>query len=248
LQAILTEFWNEDLPEAIDAQRLAADLKNSTSDFNDTLRAATSNSGQRLHIMGLDTLFRRQSLGFSAIKSLVSALSVFEHQSGNDSETLICGCNALVYAFLVGAKNFDFILPEHNDHSVSSFRCSLPAWTSTIEQLENFEREGMSMSDRALQQTYLNIRPVMTRPTARDERRSLCTLLMSGPSTPDEITQDLGLPYTLSERVLSPFIESGIVESTGSDEQYVITRANIPLVVYLVRETLGVDPLKMLRD
>lgn len=248
MQAILTKTWNEALDGALDATELFK--KNHVREvFDDWLASAMPESGGgTLTIRGLDALFRRRLNGFNSIKALVGAIATYESETRQRNVEVICGCNALVYGFLVGAKNFDFILPEVNDKSVSSFRQVLPFWKSTISQLEAFERDGDALSDTDLRTAYLKLRPIMTRPAARDEHRSLCALLMSGPSTLEEITKDFGLPYNLSKRVIAPFVSAGIVEKIENTERYVITETAMPLSLFLVRESLGVDPLTTLGD
>lgn len=252
MQAVLTESWNEPIAGAQSAASLCGQLQHNQSETIDTLIADSIDGQQTLSVMGLDDVFRRRQSGFSAIKKLVTTLILCENELQQHNISMRCGCNALVYAFLTGAKNFDFIIPESDDRTASTFRKILPVWKSTIQQLESFEREGKSLSDAELKETYLQIRPIMIRSSARDEHRVLTTLLMSGPSTLEDISRDLRLPYTLSERVAAPFISAGIVDkSTATDctsIRYGITRQFIPLVLFLARETLGVDPLSVLEN
>lgn len=179
---------------------------------------------------------------------LVAALAIYERESMEANVGLRCGCNALVYGFLVGAKNFDFVLPEADDRSVSSFRRELPLWQSTIRELETFEREGEALADTDLRNAYLHLRPIKMRASARDEQRCLCALLLGGPSTTEELKSDLGLSDDLLSRVITPFVSAGIVERMASTGSYVVSQGGLPLAIFLVRESIGVDPLSILGE
>lgn len=245
LQAILTKSWNETINGALDATMLFEQVHQEI-EFNAHLDTAVSKSDGALTIQGLDALFRQQSEGFNRVKVLVGVLADYEHDAMDANASLCCGCNALVYGFLVGAKNFDFVLPEADDKRSSSFRQELPLWQSTIRNLEAFEREGEALADTDLRNSYLRLRPIMMRSSARDEQRCLCNLLMSGPSTTAELKNDLGLSNNLLSRVIAPFVSAGVVERMASSEKYVISQRALPLALFLVRESIGVDPLSTL--
>ena len=244
MQAVLTKTWNETIDGALDATELSKLVE--TKDLVDYLDSELSKSDSTLTVMGLDALFRRRLTGSNSVKALVAALTEYERGFSDKNIELRCGCNVVVYSFLVGAKNFDFILPEVSDKRIGTFRQVQPSWQSIIRQLEAYERDGDPLSDTDLRDTYLRLRPIMMRISARDEHRCLCALLMSGPSTLEELKDDLGLPYNLSTRVIAPFVSAGIVVPSESLESFVICEQAIPLVLFLVRETLGVDPLSAL--
>ena len=80
------------------------------------------------------------------------------------------------------------------------------------------------------------------RASARDEWRAMALLVLSGPSTMAEISRELGLGYTLGPRVLKPFMDVGaVVEETSA---YRIDMDYLPIVLYFLRELLGLDILE----
>ena len=118
-----------------------------------------------------------------------------------------------------------------------------------LPALENFERLGNPFPEgfNIEKGEYLGLRGVLSRISARDERRSLATLLVSGPSTMEEISKDLNLNYTLGNRILGIFADIGIVNIQDNDK-YIISLDKLPLVVFFLREIMGLDYLEMLKE
>lgn len=104
---------------------------------------------------------------------------------------------------------------------------------------------------------YLKLREIVTRPSARDELRALYIFLYSGPSTDKQIADELGLNESLATRVVAALDTTGALEVSGIDEVtndddpdktqrvpiHRIHIQHIPIVVFLIRETLGCDLL-----
>ena len=59
------------------------------------------------------------------------------------------------------------------------------------------------------------------------------------------ISSDLGLNYSLSQRTISVFEPASIVEHRG-DGVYAIAALALPLVIFGLREVLGIDLLSSL--
>lgn len=187
-----------------------------------------------LHWRQLDGLagLRRNSTRFVDIRTLAE-------QATRERPLAI---NAFLYAFLCSAKNFDLLLKE----SVEAIASELAAIEGKMRALEAFEREARPLPTSGLLEIYLSARNWAARKTARDERRTLATLLFSGPSTAEQIARDLGINENLASRclcVLAPLAEEQDpgVFALHSDAD------TLAVVLQLLRSTLGLDPLRVLR-
>ncbi len=69
--------------------------------------------------------------------------------------------------------------------------------------------------------------------------------MVSGPSTIEEISIDLGLNYTLGQRTVGVFHDQAILER-NPDGSYVIAESALPMVVFVLRETFGLDLLEQI--
>jgi hypothetical protein len=244
MHAVLTVAWGEACPGAVPAAGLYAEAR--TPGGLDATRVARALRAlpPPPTVSGLDALFRRHGAGFEPVKRLVATLARLEAEGLGPVRSRV---NAITYAFLQGAKNFDLLLPE--DRGVPGpFRAALPGWRAQIAALEAFERDGDRPADPWLGDAYLRLRPILARGSARDERRSLAVLLIAGPSSLEEIERDLGLSYDLSQRVLAPLVAIDLVERSAADQRFAVTNRALPLVLFALRETLGIDPLAVLGD
>jgi hypothetical protein len=175
---------------------------------------------------------RRNTTGFDKVKELAVKASP-------DAPLKL---NAFLYAFLCPAKNFDLFLTE----DTGTIREGVSEIAEKMDLLSRFEREAKETVPEWLLSTYLALRNVVARRTARDERRILAALLFSGTSTAEEIAADLGISGNGVERVLrslEPVLRH-------PDEHRVALRAdtdNLAVVLQLLRSTLGVDPLAVLQ-
>jgi hypothetical protein len=70
-------------------------------------------------------------------------------------------------------------------------------------------------------------------------------LLVNGPSTSQEITRDLDLPYSLGARILPMLEEIKVLAHRGVGE-YAIRSDALPRVVFSLREAMGFDLLPIL--
>lgn len=191
-------------------------------------------------VHGLDELFRRHvDGGFGPLKRFVAALA--NEASPRD---ITCHIDAFAYAFIARAKNFDLLLPEGSPQ-VGGFRLGYERkWRDRIEELEDFERLGENPSSDTDRSHYVKLRPTVARRSARDERRALAVLLYSGPSTAVELRDELGLNESLALRVLAVLVGAGVVERR--DSAFALRTETLPVVLFSLRETMGVDPMAML--
>ncbi len=179
---------------------------------------------------------RRNEIGFAQIKQrLLSRNNSIPYQ-----------LNFFLYAFLCPAKNLDLFL------TVTLTTESLKKYDSIREKLnaiEKFERTGIVDSRQEnVTSKWLEIRNVAARTTARDEQRTLATLLFSGPSTAEEIATDLGISVNLVKRVLQS-IQSVLKTLKPGDEycQLDTESDSLSATLYLLRSTLGLDPVAILK-
>jgi len=91
---------------------------------------------------------------------------------------------------------------------------------------------------------------VISRLSARDEQRTLAVLLVCGPLTRNEISSDLGLNYSLNQRILAALQATGAIDSRldGDDTRYLISETALPVTLFVVREIIGLDLLTMTAD
>lgn len=153
--------------------------------------------------------------------------------------------HAFTYAFLGSAKNVDLFL----DADDSRIREQLLSLCSALGALEAFEREGAALPKalESLKAPYLRLRRVMLRPSARDERRALTHLLMTGPATAGELVAALELPSPSgAERALMALAPVVVSRREASHEIFEIEDSLLPVALFAVRERMGIDPLAVL--
>lgn len=177
--------------------------------------------------------YRRNSVGFGQLKEDARAAA----ESGTALRV-----NAFLYAFLCPAKNFDLFLQENFDAVAGQ----VDRIQEAMLALQHFERTGDDGLDSHLRSTYLALRRVVARRSARDERRTLATLLFSGPSTPEQISQDLGITVNLVERTL---LALALVVDVSEDGTHVLNSEpeSLAVVLQLLQSTLGFDPIRVLK-
>jgi len=199
-----------------------------------------------MYIASVGRLFRRRADQFGSIKQFVrNSEKIIDESIG----TVYFEIDAFSYAFLKGAKNFDTILPE-TDKVEGSYRKTRKNLLAEISQLEEFEREGYKPKDKKIMENYLSLRAVIASDAARDERRALATLLVSGPSSSEQIANDLGMPYGLSDLVLPLYEKMGVTarrEEFG-ETVFAITESALARVLFCLRETMGVDFIDVLES
>lgn len=180
--------------------------------------------------LGASAGLRRNQAGFTTIKAMA------EEATAENPLTL----NAFLYAFLCPAKNFDLFLREN----LQAITSDIQSITERMKEIEAFERDAASLND-GLRMTYLAARNVVARRSARDERRTLATLLFSGPSTARQIAEDLGIAEGLAVRTLRT-LASVLKQQPGGQ---VVLRSDpdtLAVVLHLLRSTLGIDPIRVL--
>jgi hypothetical protein len=181
--------------------------------------------------LGASASLRRNTAGFATIKSLAAQT--------NSGRPLVI--NAFLYAFLCPAKNFDLFLKENID--------AISGTIVRIEQkmnlLTEFERRGLGLREPGLRNTYLAARNIVARKNARDEQRTLATLLFSGPSAVNQIAQDLGVSENLAERILR-VLDPVTEEPAPGRFRLRADTDTLAVVLQLLRSTLGLDPIRVL--
>ncbi len=252
INAILTVGWKNDITHQFSARKLHDNAKGG-EDYENTLLQQLRTSSKPIIIHATEHLFRRNVNGFGGIKKFVASLMSIVTREKDIGE-IYCLMDVFSYAFLKGAKNFDFQLPERKGNfpkevvGLDLFRKCEEKWEEEIlPALEEFERIGKPFPEgfNIEKEKYLGLRGILSRGSARDERRSLATLLVSGPSTMGEISKDLNLNYTLGNRILGIFADIGIVKVQDNDK-YIISLDKLPLVVFFLREIMGLDFLRSL--
>lgn len=202
---------------------------------------------RRTVIHSCEMLFRRRAGGFGPLKEFL-ACALSPELGGVEIE---CRFDAFAYAFLSSAKNMDLLLPV-NANAVSprsDFGRVLRRLTADLHRLSVFERTGRRPGDAEMTDRYLATRRILSRASARDERRVLSTLFVSGPSTVLEISEDLGISQNLAARVLAMLTESGCVSARAA-QRYAVDDdpRSLAVAYYLVRETLGLSLLSTLEQ
>ncbi|MGI9511221.1 MAG: hypothetical protein ACR2QJ_17925 [Geminicoccaceae bacterium] len=182
--------------------------------------------------LGASAGLRRNDTGFGTVKSMAE-------EANADNPLLL---NAFLYAFLCPAKNFDLFLSENT----GAIAGDIKAISAKMDLLSDFERDARNWPPTSLREGYLALRKVIARGTARDERRTLATLLFSGPSTSAQVAEDLGINTGLAERILRAL--APVVER-HDDEAYALRTDTDTLaaVLHLLGSTIGVDPLSILK-
>lgn len=198
--------------------------------------------GDAVTIRGLVRLFRRRAGYFNDVQQLVGKLNEVLMTETKPLKVQ-CEIDVFAYAFLKSAKNFDLFLPEIASKT-GPYRLVETPWANQIKALEDLEREGIQSSE-VDKVSYLALRRILARATARDERRSLATLLVNGPSTREDITADLDLPFSLGERILPTFESIGTLERREGD-RYALQLSALPYAVFCLREVAGFDLLPKL--
>ncbi len=241
----MTTGWKDDSSAPLAAATLHASAIRAGGDYTAALVDALKTASTGTPILGLDELFRRHTAGFQPIKTFIGAM-VDIQSPANIPQPPLCHIDVFAYVILKGAKNFDFLLPL-DCHANVVFQRTRGAWSNALTALENFERLGEPLpgSIGASVNQYLALRNIVSRASARDERRVLATLLVSGPSTLEQILKELGLNYSLGQRILSTFEDMSVVERrtvTRSDAPvFAVSESALPLSVFCLRETIGLD-------
>jgi len=239
LKAVLEYGWHTqpDIPFA--ANWDAAALKEEEGEGYDAALARIAAAHDT--VQGVDKLFRRRGeAGVDPIKRFVHALL-----NNNDESSLVCRIDYFTYTFLKGAKNFDFFFPAVKEDSLTEMEplFGKAGIHARMESLQDFELTGVATLDDDTRQTYLEARPLAQRESARDEWRSLAVLLYSGPSTLDSISRDLGLGYTLSDRLLVPFRNCGLLRRDGNLYCLETMPSKMAVTLAMLRAVLGLYPL-----
>jgi hypothetical protein len=194
----------------------------------------------------VDQLLRRRKHGFSTINQFTAAvLNIIDKLEAFKG----CRIDIFAFVFLKYAKNYDLFMVPPADN-MRSMQKVVRGWQSAVQALEDFERLGKELKPpySGLKDVYLKLRAVVSRPSARDEQRTLAVLLTSGPSTLEEISLDLGLNYSLNRRIMTALAATGAIEVREGEQEprYTVKESALPVVLFLTRETIGLDFLTMI--
>lgn len=243
----LTVGWPPIRPDSMSAKELhshASSYSGENNSYEDILLEQLDNKNIS-QIAGLDRLLRRRKDGFADINRFTgSILKVFK----SVEHIRYCEIDIFAFTFLKYAKNYDlFMEPSLADHQ--KLQQIVSEWQEKVQALEDFERlgKGVESGSTLLTDTYLQLREAVSRPSARDEQRTLAILLCSGPSSLEDISIDLGLNYSLNERVMAVLQKTGVIECREQETKplYRIKEDAIPVVLLLVREIIGLDFMAM---
>lgn len=205
----------------------------------DFVALAPPASEGRLVLGNCEALFERHPDGYRPLKELEQALPQLE--SAHPGREIRCHFNAFAYAFLKGAKNYDFLLLEERN---SPFRQEEAHFRALLNELERFEQRGETFPASLDRETYFALREIFTRRSAREERWTAAELLVSGPATAQSLTAALGSHEPTIRRALHRYQALGVLSLDG--EVACLSRLHLPLVYFFVRELMGIDPLELL--
>jgi hypothetical protein len=213
-------------------------------DYQKKLLALLKDYGSRSRdLYAVDQLFRRNTQSFTDIKNFFATLL-------ESKGTFSCRMDMFAFAFLKGAKNFDLLMT-----SVTHCKICLKKCREQMTALEKLERRGVPLPSKIEKVKYLNLRKMAVRQSARDELRVLSSLIISGPSTQQELISELGLSRNLTQRIVNAFYEIGVCEKwpperdligQGRSGVYAVSKDAIPMTLYCLRERLGLDFLSVL--
>lgn len=241
-EAVLTFGWKDDPGSDFAAAKLHREADISGREYEKTLAGLLENMGKPVVIDGLDRLIRRRIGEIANIRKFVGAL-VRISDTDSSLGPVVCNIDAFAYAFLKGADNFDFLMPEKKE-SAGPFRTVFPKWEEEMGRLERFEQFGDPLPDEA-GKDYLSLRKRITPATAGNERRLLATLLVNGPSTVEEISRELDIGPVRSRGITGMFEEIGVTEETR-DGKHVISEQALPRVLFCLRGKMGLDFFNLL--
>jgi hypothetical protein len=227
--------------KCLQEKAVASNTAESGQQYQDALgELLHASNAEPAEILCMEGVFRRGISGFGPIEQMVHALI------GLDTE-IRCHIDAFAFAFLRSAKNYDAFM-RVDPTSLDSLRKQLSLWDEAVLALTEFERLGQPLPPEwaHLQQPYLALRSIIGRDSTRDERRTLVLLLVTGPATADQIRDDLRLNHSLSRRVMGALVETGALSYRQESAQYLLELETIPVVLFLVRELMGLDMLGML--
>ncbi len=194
-----------------------------------------NNIGQVRLVWDWPGSIRRNEIGFGQIKQMVL--------SSND--TTPCQLNLFLYSFLCPAKNLDLLLTEALTVADAE---KFESIQKNLNIIEHFERSGIVKRNQEMVcKKWLEIRKVAARANARDEQRTLATLLFSGPSTTDEVAKDLGISVNLAQRIMRA-VQSVLTTAMPEDGRYQLDTDtdSLSATLYLLKCTLGLDPTAVL--
>lgn len=234
----LTTGWNSAPSDATGA----ADKATQDTDQDELIRQLENQNPDT--IVQLDQLFHRRVKGFAAINKFIGNMAELEPQNKP-----ICKINVFAYAFLKHAKNYDFFI-KIEPVSHDEIQISIKQWRVDVQALEDFERLGKPLPDDETRKTYLKLRAIVGRASARDEQRALACLLIAGPSNDKDIQLDLNLNYPLSQRIMAALVGTGTItqQKHGDENHYALNDETLPMVFFLIRETIGLDMLALMTD
>ncbi|NQY37257.1 MAG: hypothetical protein HRT37_20305 [Alteromonadaceae bacterium] len=251
IQIILTTNWPVASEEELVAKNLHSIAVTGEKNKETTYQLSIEKQLQERDsntIYQLDELLRKRIDGFDDIQKLTGAML-----GAAKPINVIFEINIFAYAYLKYVKNYDiFMSPTQN--CLVDIEPEIKKWKSIVKALEDFERLGQDLSQELayLKVPYLKLRAIVARSTARDEQRALAVLFISGPSNSKDIGLDLGLNYSLNKRIMTAMVTTGTISDNRINSQgeivYALKDETIPIVMFLVREIIGLDLISMIEN
>lgn len=205
-----------------------------------------SNGTRRLNVHNCEELFRRRTGGYKNWNAFLNWAARTDHPKNFEVE---CQFDAFAYSFLSIAKNADFQIPVHADDPIASpsFEEDFEKFFDDVDDLTQLEGLGIPPRNNELLQRYILAREPLSRPSARDERRIVVALFVSGSSTGKELESELGIYEGLPDRILLSLEKSGCVcKDENRLGHFKIDPFALGICYFLVRETLGFSMKKVI--
>lgn len=210
-------------------------------------------SGGKPLCIDANPLFRRRPDGAKPLQHLLASLSARD----NNDQTIYLLIDVFAYAYLSAAKNIDMVLPEASQapdviNPQHLWRSQAQSFNERLADLERFEQAGRPPINHRDAEYYLQLRTILIRSSAREERRVLLHLLIGGPATLDQVAEDLGMSIGLAERVVRALSSGNCPATQAVDESeaqtFRIHPEALPAVTLGLHLRSGLNLLDVLAD
>lgn len=251
LHACLTHGWRSPEAAGVEARELARSLaaRAPVGDSNVayghpwdrwTEQAAPSPPPPR--VVRFERLVRRRPGGVETALSVLRALAT----RLPDPACVELEIDLFAYDYLAGTTDFDLLVSPAKDSPAAAI---WPAWQAALFALQQFETEGRPPGSTAEVDVdhYLEIRSSVMRSDSNLLRRLLAALLVAGPSTTDELAQDVRARPDIVLQTLWVLAGSAAVAEV-EDGLWVVAAPALPPVLFLLQSSLGLDPLARIRS
>ena len=194
-----------------------------------------------LRVVRFERLVRRRPGGVETALSVLRALAT----RLPDHACVELEIDLFAYDYLAGATAFDLLARPSTDSPAAAV---LPAWQAALFALQQLETEGRPPDPTAKVDVdhYLEIRSAMMQGNSNLLRKLLAALLVAGPSTTDELAQDVRARPDTALQTLWVLAGSAAVAQV-EDGLWVVAAPALPPVLFLLQSSLGLDPLARIR-